>query len=271
VNPTGSGLVYSTYLGGRRLDESFGVALNPGGDAYVTGFSFSKDFPTTPGASPFNEAFVTVLDAAGASLLYSQRFGAPTGQGNELGLGIAVDENGDAYVAGQTTAPGFRTTSGAFDRTYNGGDDGFVIKLSPGEALLCEGLAPTILGTDESDRLVGTPGDDVINGFDGDDVILGVGGEDVICGGNGDDLVRAGVNNDLISGGPGNDTIYGNGGRDTIRCDFGDDQLFGGPGFDVLSGSQGSDVLDGGDDNDRCDGGQDPDSAVACETVVNVP
>ncbi|WP_163538970.1 SBBP repeat-containing protein [Gracilibacillus sp. YIM 98692] len=137
-NPTGSALVYSTYLGGTGGDEGNGIAVDAAGNAYVTGETTSPNFPTTPGAfdTTFNgsfDAFVTKLNPAGSALVYSTFLG-----GTELdeGNGIALDSDGNAYVTGFTNSPNFPTTPGAFDTSLSG-SDAFVTKLnSAGSALI---------------------------------------------------------------------------------------------------------------------------------------
>src|SRR5262249_29286273 len=131
LDPSGSSLMYSTYLGGTSgLDVGFAIAVDSAGDAYVTGRSASADFPTTPGAyqttnnaepnSSFN-AFVTKLNSSGTALAYSTFLGSSSAVGAE-GLGIAVDATGQAYVTG-STGDGFPTTAGAFQTTYGGTGD----------------------------------------------------------------------------------------------------------------------------------------------------
>src|SRR5207245_2772446 len=91
LNPLGSGLVYSTYLGGSNSDEGFGITVDAAGDAYVTGSAGSTDFPTTIGAfqttSVNTAAFVTKLNSLGSGLAYSTYLG---GSDFDRGLGIAV-------------------------------------------------------------------------------------------------------------------------------------------------------------------------------------
>jgi len=108
--------------------------------------------------------------------------------------------------------------------------------VEPPIVIECNGLAATIVGTENGELIIGTTGDDVIAGRGGNDFIRGRGGNDVICGDSGDDV---------ILGNGGDDLLFGNGGDDTIK---------GGPGVDVLSGNDGSDVLFGGADNDVLNG-----------------
>jgi len=141
LNAAGSALVYSTFLGGSGCcDATSGIAVDATGAAYVTGTTFSVDFPTTPGAlntsfnAGFTDAFVTKLDANGSALVYSTYLG---GSSSEGGSGIFVDATGAAYVTGNTSSADFPTTAGAFDRSPNGGPDVFVTKLNAtGSALV---------------------------------------------------------------------------------------------------------------------------------------
>lgn len=132
-------LVYSTYLGGSGDDFGSGIAVDSSGAAYVVGFTASVNFPVTGGAfqdtpSGTDDVFVTKLNTTGSSLVYSTFLG---GSDINNGLGIAVDEAGDAYVTGFTTSPDFPTTPGAFQTEYGGGQDGFVSKLdASGSALV---------------------------------------------------------------------------------------------------------------------------------------
>jgi hypothetical protein len=138
LNPAGSGLVYSTYLGGSYEDFGLGIAVDAAGDAYVTGRAFSNNFPTTAGAfqnlhnpSGASNAFVTKLNPAGSGLVYSTYLG---GSLLDLGNGIAVDDAGDALVTGYTQSTNFPTTAGAFQTTLHnppGASDAFVTKLNP--------------------------------------------------------------------------------------------------------------------------------------------
>ena len=141
VNPSGSGLLYATFLGGSNTDEGYGIALDGTGAAYVTGGTVSSDFPTTAGAfdQTFNgpygaDAFVAKGNAAGSSLLYSTFLGGPDPNEwpweYETASGIAVDWTGAAYVTGTTESADFPTTAGAPDRTLDGERDAFVVKVN---------------------------------------------------------------------------------------------------------------------------------------------
>ena len=160
LNADGSGLVYSTYLSGSTGNVATGIAVDYKGNAYVTGIAFSDDFPTTPGAFqtskhapayPGANAYAMKLNTDGSGLVYStylggrgglgfvnnQNFGNPfynCGCFGEVGIGIAVDSVGNAYVSGWTSSFDFPTTLGAFQTVNHaaasGGNNGFVTKLT---------------------------------------------------------------------------------------------------------------------------------------------
>ena len=134
LNAAGSALVYATFLGGNDDDYGPDIAVDGSGNAFVTGYTWSSDFPTTPGAfdtthSPGWDAYVTKLNAAGSALVYSTFLG---GSLSDFGYGIAVDGTGAAYVSGRAQSTDFPTTPGAFDPTnVFAADKGFVAKLNP--------------------------------------------------------------------------------------------------------------------------------------------
>ncbi|MEG5059221.1 SBBP repeat-containing protein [Microcoleus sp. A2-C5] len=145
INPEGTALVYSTYIGGPNNDEGFDIAVDSQGNAYLTG-PVNQGYPTTAGSykptANITSAAVTKLNAAGNSLVYSTFLGSSAigdtffgGTGSSLGNGIKVDSNGNAYVVGPTFG-GFPTVN-AFQPTYGGGLDGFLAKVNPtGSALV---------------------------------------------------------------------------------------------------------------------------------------
>ena len=130
LNPSGSGLAYSTYLGGNSVDDGFDLAIDGSGNAYISGQTYSPDFPTRnpyqPALSFGPDAFVTKLNTTGSGLVYSTYLG---GSSFDWGLGIAIDAAGSAYVTGQTASPNFPTSAGAIQPAYAGGADAFVFKL----------------------------------------------------------------------------------------------------------------------------------------------
>ena len=134
VNPDGSNLDYSTYLGGSGSESEQGIYLDRGGDVYLTGITTSTNFPTTPDAFQAHlrgtqNVYIAKVNPEGTELLYSSYLG---GSGDDGGYGIAVDPSGNAYVTGQTTSTDFPTTTGAFQTISGGGvNDGFVAKISP--------------------------------------------------------------------------------------------------------------------------------------------
>jgi hypothetical protein len=136
INPDGTSLVYSTYLGGNKLDHGYGIGLDDHGNAFVTGYTESTNFPTTPGAYNITsngggaDGFVTKINPSGTDLSYSTYLG---GSDHDYGYGIAVGLEGKVYVTGYTDSDDFPTTAGAYDRSFNGGSyygDAFVTKLN---------------------------------------------------------------------------------------------------------------------------------------------
>jgi hypothetical protein len=127
----GNALVYSTYLGGGEGDYGRAIAVDGAGCAYVTGYTYSTNFPTHnpyQGDQAFTDAFVTKLSAGGNALAYSTYLG---GDGNDYGYGIAVDGAGCAYVTGHTSGTGTFPTQNPY-QGYQGYRDAFVTKLSAG-------------------------------------------------------------------------------------------------------------------------------------------
>lgn len=142
LNPGGTALQYSTYLGGSGIDNAEGIAVDVIGNAYVTGQSYSTDFPTaTPiqasnGGNQDSDAFVTELNNSGSALVYSTYLG---GGSMDWGNGIAVDSSGNAYVAGFTRSTDFPLANSLQSSCGGcpGFADAFVVELAPnGRALL---------------------------------------------------------------------------------------------------------------------------------------
>jgi hypothetical protein len=135
LNPTGSALMYATFLGGGGYDQAGGIAVDSTGNAFVTGMTDSTDFPITLGAfqtqsNGSDDAFVSELNSGASALLYSTYLG---GSGSDAGYAIAVDLADDIYVTGATASVNFPTTPGALQTSYGGGTgDAFLTKISGG-------------------------------------------------------------------------------------------------------------------------------------------
>jgi beta-propeller repeat-containing protein/uncharacterized protein DUF11 len=142
-NPTGSALLYSTYLGGTVVDYPAGIAVDSAGQAYVAGTTTSPDFPTAGSNAPFQgtplnpghqHVFMSKFDNAGAALLYSTYL---SGSGVDIASGIALDTAANVYVTGTTTSSevetGFPSTIGALQEkpTIPGLNQFFLTKLTP--------------------------------------------------------------------------------------------------------------------------------------------
>jgi hypothetical protein len=123
-------LAYSTYLGGTGLDYTSGIAVDPAGNAYVTGLTTSADFPMANAIqhtySGNNDAFVSKINADGSALVYSTYLG---GSNQDGGSRIAVDAAGNAYVSGQTLSADFPVVN-AIQSALHGFSDAFVTKIS---------------------------------------------------------------------------------------------------------------------------------------------
>ena len=130
LNSTGNGLLYSTYVGGNNDDYAYGIVVDDAGNAYITGDTYSYDFPTVKAyeADDSNlDIFVFKLAASGSDLLYSTYVG---GSSIDYSRDIALDGEGNVYVTGFTASNNFPTVN-ALDSTYNGGAfDALVFKFA---------------------------------------------------------------------------------------------------------------------------------------------
>ena len=192
LNPSGTAIVYSTYLGGSCTDIIYAVAVDADGQAVVTGTSGSGINPNTempdcsggnppfdPQSNPFrpfpqvnplqsyagnSDAFVTKLNVTGDGLVYSSFFG---GGSSEFGRAGAVDADGNAYLAGDTISSNFPASAGAYQTAAAGGEDAYVVKVDATGAL----IYATLLGGGGLDSARGvavdTSGDAHIVGLTG--------------------------------------------------------------------------------------------------------
>jgi hypothetical protein len=139
LNASGSALVYSTYFGGNHHDIPEGIAVDPSGNAYVTGLTRSTDFPTVnalqgtidpteclPGLR-CGDAFLTKINAAGSAFVYSTYLG---GNERDRGNDVDVDAFGAAYIVGDTRSTNFPTAS-PLQAANAGAEDLVVVKFSP--------------------------------------------------------------------------------------------------------------------------------------------
>lgn len=132
IDPSGSTIIYSTYLGGANSDLAREVVVDGSGNATIVGFTTSLDFPlvrplqATPGGS--FDAFASRLDASGSTLLFSTYLG---GSGYDAVEGGEVDAAGNIYIVGHTTATDFPTTPGALQPALAGSKDAFIAKVNP--------------------------------------------------------------------------------------------------------------------------------------------
>ncbi|HTE18671.1 MAG TPA: tandem-95 repeat protein, partial [Armatimonadota bacterium] len=138
LDPAGASLVYSTYLGGGQSDNAFAVALDPAGNAYVTGQTASPNFPLHNAlqreyGGSFVDAFVTKISSDGSAFVFSTYLG---GTGTDVAYGIAVDREGHCYLTGRTDDPGFPITNRLPEFAGDGWNDGFVCKFAADGASL---------------------------------------------------------------------------------------------------------------------------------------
>jgi hypothetical protein len=168
LNPSGSSLMYATYLGGSNQDEADGIAVDAAGNAYVVGTTYSSDYPT---ANAFQssladslDAFVTKLSPTGTTLVYSTYLGGTDGfQGapGTQGFAIAVDATGSAYITGHTESPSFPLQN-PFQSAASLG--AFVTKFSPSGSSLVYSTYFGGSGTSGSGIAVDNSGDAYITG-----------------------------------------------------------------------------------------------------------
>lgn len=132
-NDKGTDLIYSTFLGGSENDCANAIVLDEHKNAYVTGYTSSLDFPITDHALQNDligdeNAFISKINQKGSSLAYSSYLG---GNEEDRGSGIAVDNNGIAYVVGHTNSPDFPTTKNGLQKglTAEGISSGFITKV----------------------------------------------------------------------------------------------------------------------------------------------
>lgn len=178
-------ILAATFLGGGDADDTYepSIAIDSDGNVFITGFTSSHDFPTTVGVyrkqffRGSRDRFVSKFNSDLSELLAStflggrgERGGIIGGNGDDLGHAIAVDKDGNVYLAGYTESTDFPVTSGSFNESYNGGRDAFVCKLNSDLSTL---LASTYIGGC-GDEGFQWPRIDMIINRDGDVYVTGI-------------------------------------------------------------------------------------------------
>jgi len=167
LDPSGTALVYSTFLGGTGEDNVYGLALDTSANVYVTGWTQSSDFPTAQAYQLLRmgggDVFVTKLNSSGSRLIYSTYLG---GTSNDIAGGITADNRGWAYIVGASASSNFPAING-YSSTNNGS---FVF----GDVIVARFDA---FGQLLSSTFLGGAGNDV-----GTDIALGKDGSIYVCG-----------------------------------------------------------------------------------------
>jgi hypothetical protein len=158
LTPAGN-VAFATYLGGSGNDQATGIAMDASGNAFITGFTDSTNFPLVSPlqftSGGFNDGFVSELNATGSALVYSTYLG---GNDQDYAYGIALDSKGNAYVTGETFSANFLTTD--LQLTLAGANDAFVVKIAPGGSVLVYG---TYIGGSDEDEGFGIAVDNAGN------------------------------------------------------------------------------------------------------------
>jgi len=162
LDPTGQNLIYATYLGGSGDDEAWSVKIDATGNTYLTGDTTSNDFPATTGVyrttnSGATDGFIAKFDNGG-NRIWATYFG---GNSDENSYAIAIDPAGNSYVTGFTDSGNFPTQN-AFQGTYRGGDDAFVLKLNSSGTQL---VYSTFLGGTGDEQGIGIALDPSLNAY----------------------------------------------------------------------------------------------------------
>jgi hypothetical protein len=142
-------LLYSTLVGGSSGEFSGAITVDQLGNAYISGWTFSSDFPVASDAvqstrgTGVNNSFLAVLSWDASKILYGTYLGG-NGSSNltEYAYGLALDPNNNIYVAGGTGSSDFQTTSGTIQTSLNGSTDAFIAKLTALPIPIISSLSP---------------------------------------------------------------------------------------------------------------------------------
>ncbi len=167
-------LRYSTFLGGNGSDKCMGIDVDQSGNSYLTGYTYSKYFPTTEGAYDTTlsggsyiydgrDAFLTKLNETGSSLVFSTFLG---GTGSDLGMCVYVNSTGYSMLSGYTYCSDFPVSNDSFDSSYNGESDVFYSIIVPNGSSL---TYSTYIGGSKTDRVrsmyIGELGNFIFSGY----------------------------------------------------------------------------------------------------------
>lgn len=167
MSSDGSGLLFSTYIGGSDDDRGFAVATDRGGNIYLTGLVDSQDYPVTNGALDTShngdiDAFVTSLNPSASELRYSTFVG---GSDIDGAVDISITKSGETVISGYTESPSFPTVVGSYDTSHNGNYDVFVTRINDTGSQLVYSTFLGGLGEDRGNAMtLDATGDVVITG-----------------------------------------------------------------------------------------------------------
>ena len=170
LTPQGDALIYSVVIGGHDIDVANDIAVDAEGHVYVVGSTFSEDFPATDGVFQPTigggvDAFVLKLDSEGSALMYSTFLGKT---GSDIGLSVAVDVSGQAFVTGRTRSDDFPTSDEAVQSQLGGGGDAFVTRLNASGSELLYSTYLGGIGDDQGEAIaVDSSGQVVVTGVTG--------------------------------------------------------------------------------------------------------
>ena len=158
LNPSDGSSIYSTYIPGNLSEYPYDIAADNAGNAYITGLTLSSDYPTTPGAFQTSCgdptcSFLTKLNPSGSDLVYSTYLGGLDFHFStqDVGYAVRLDQEGNAYVSGYTSAPDFPVVN-PIQPTLRGSEDAFLTKFNPtGTGVLYS----TYLGGNDGDGAIG--------------------------------------------------------------------------------------------------------------------
>ena len=155
LDPSGTSILFSTFIGGDQLEVPRALAVSESGGIAIAGYTASTNFPALPNAydSTSNgtlDAFACVLNPDGTDLQFSTLIG---GACNDIAEGVKYTSTGLLVIAGYTCSPTFPMTPGAFDASFGGGADGLVVWLDPAQAGSAQLVASTFLGSAGTDQV----------------------------------------------------------------------------------------------------------------------